>query len=383
MVWRKLRKVRELLANPRAACACPEGKVCIGVLPWWPSTYYQARLVGELKALGFSVRATDLSLKRLICLLRGYDCDKLLHVHWPHGLYIGNYWRFPLAILYLACYRLLKRNIVWTVHELEFYETRYPTLDRIMVYFLTRCARALVVHSNYSANVMRERYRFRGRIAVLRHPGEFGPRTRKTISREAARAELSLPARALVYLFVGYIKPYKGVEDLIEAFSKIPADMQCRLVIAGQPLDDETRLRVERLARCDRRVVTHLGFVPEARLPLYMSAADVAVFPFRKIHTSGSLHLAMSYGRPVIAPAIASLPEDVAAEAGVLFDASDPQGLIKAMRAVHGRNLEAMGQCAQASLNGRTWSAFAVQHAQLYAALTEDAELLHKEPSRR
>src|SRR5581483_9462322 len=110
----------------------------------------------------------------------------------------------------------------------------------------------------------------------------------------AARAELGLPANALVYLFLGFIKPYKGVEELIEAFRRMDG-APLRLLIVGKPLDDETRRRVEALAVRDARIHTYIDYVPDERLQVYMNAADVSVFPFRKMHTSGSMHLAMSF----------------------------------------------------------------------------------------
>jgi beta-1,4-mannosyltransferase len=363
-MWHKFHRLWQLLRHPETFCECSTGRTCIGFVPWWPGTYYQARLVKELQAQGLFVHGNELSVKTLVCLLFGRDCNEVIHVHWPHGTYLHNYWRFPFVVFHLWLYRLLKNNIVWTVHELEFYETRYPALDRMMVHLLVRIARALIVHSEYSIRVLRDRHRYRREIVLLRHPGHVDCFP-NDIGREAARAELGLPATGTVYLFLGFIKPYKGVEELIDVFGNID-DPQSRLLIVGKPLNEETRERIETLARRDTRILTHLAFVPDDRLQIYMNAADISVFPFRKMHTSGSMHLAMSYSRPVIAPAIASLPEEIDAQAGLLFDANDPGGLSAAMRAARDKDLRAMGQHARERLNGRTWPAFAAQHVLLY-----------------
>lgn len=366
-MWRKLRRLLVLVRNPDAVCACANGRGCIGFVPWWPDTYYQARLVRELEARGLSVHGVELSLRTLVCLVLGRDCNVVVHVHWPHGAYLHNYWRFPFVVLHLSLYRVLRNNVVWTVHELEFYETRYPLLDRAMVYVLIKIARVLVVHSQYSMQVLRARYRYKRNIMVLRHPGHVGCFP-NDISREAARSELKLPPTGIVYLFLGFIKPYKGVEDLINAYARVD-DPQSRLLIVGKPLNEETRKRIEALAGWDSRIITHLHFVPDDRLQVYMNAADVSVFPFRKMHTSGSMHLAMSYRRPVIVPAMASLPEEVNEESGLLFDPQDPSGLYAALCAARHKDLAAMGQRARARLDGRSWSTFASRHVRLYERL--------------
>ncbi len=41
----------------------------------------------------------------------------------------------------------------------------------------------------------------------------------------------------------------------------------------------------------------------------------------------------MSFGRPIIAPSIASFPEVITADSGILYDTSQPNALISAMQA--------------------------------------------------
>src|SRR5581483_6897410 len=146
----KLAKVYRLIRDDGGCCDRPDGKTAVAFVPWWPSTYYQARLAQELKSQGLHVHGNELSLKSLLCVMLGRDCEDVVHVHWPHGTYLHNYWRVPLVLFHLWLYRICKNNIVWTVHELTFYETRYPGLDRLVVRALMMFARVLVVHSAYS-----------------------------------------------------------------------------------------------------------------------------------------------------------------------------------------------------------------------------------------
>ena len=131
--------------------------------------------------------------------------------------------------------------------------------------------------------------------------------------------------------------------ELLEAFAELP-DPDARLVIAGKALDDGYAARVTALAAADARVRLDLGFVPDDELQVYLRAADVVATPFLEIFTSGSVLLAMSFGKAVIAPRRGCVAETVDERGGVLYDADDRQGLGEALRAAMSADLEAMGR---------------------------------------
>ena len=98
----------------------------VGFLPWWPANPYQILLKRELNLLGVRVIGNpELSLMRL---LLGKDGLDIVHVHWPHGMY-KTFWQMLHVSLVLVAYRLIKNNVVWTVHELDAYESRHPGRD--------------------------------------------------------------------------------------------------------------------------------------------------------------------------------------------------------------------------------------------------------------
>jgi beta-1,4-mannosyltransferase len=364
---RRLGRLVQLIRDPQALGDRPNDRLVVGYLPWWPSNPYQVLLQQKLTARRIDVRPVRLDLKRLLRLLLRRDPIDVLHIHWPHGMYVDRYWRFPLALFSLCLYRLFKNNVIWTVHELEFYETRYPILDRVMVRFLMRICRLLIVHSAYSEKIVRTRYRFQRDVKQVLHPS-YVERYENHIGRRAARRELGLNNAETVYLFMGHVKAYKGVEDLIAAFKKIPEE-SVRLYIVGQPMDGETEKRIREISAVDSRILLELSYVPDHRVQIYMNAADVVVFPFRKTHTSGSVLLAMSFAKAVIAPALASIPEYVGEAAGVLFDPSHSSGLYAALHEALKRDLAAMGRVAYERVAGRNWEDFASFHASVYAAL--------------
>ena len=146
-------------------------------------------------------------------------------------------------------------------------------------------------------------------------------------------ASLSVPgsgSRPRHILFFGKILGYKGVEDLLAAFSDLPAGTPAALTVAGQCEDSAMRARLRALAEASgERVTLRLERIAEQDMAPLLESADVVALPYRKVTTSGSAMLALAYGRPLILPeldAFAHLPR----EAIVGYDRTR-QGLTSAL----------------------------------------------------
>ncbi|MGY0389311.1 glycosyltransferase [Nocardioides sp. WG-D5] len=106
------------------------------------------------------------------------------------------------------------------------------------------------------------------------------------------------PRRALYF---GLIKPYKGVEQLLEAVADSPeADLDVRLV--GSPADPTLADRVRAAVSADPRISAELSYADDATLAAEIAAAALVVLPYKAMHNSGALLLALSLDTPVLAP---------------------------------------------------------------------------------
>lgn len=338
----------------------------VGFLPWWPANPYQLLLKQELNKQGVRVIGNPpLSLLRILVGRDGLD---VVHVHWPHGLY-RNTWQLLHVLLVLLAYRLIKNNIVWTVHELDAYESRHPKRDGWFRSVVMRLSRRLIVHGEHTRQVLIEDHDYQRPIDVARHPSYIGW-YKDDVSREQARAKLGLPDDARVYLYFGYIKPYKGVEDLIRAFGQIRNEGAI-LLIAGKPLDDAIKQEVESMAAAVSQVRTFLGYIADDDIQDFFRSADVVVFPFKNTQTSGSLMLAMSYGCPIIAPRIATLPEYVDSDIGFLFDPESPGALEHALDAAAKGPLASLAANARRRAETMRWDTMARSHLATYQSITD------------
>ena len=87
---------------------------------------------------------------------------------------------------------------------------------------------------------------------------------------------------------------------------------------------------------------------------------------FKQTQTSGSLMLAMSFGRPIIAPSVATLPEYVDNSSGILFDPGKPGDLARAVHEADQRPLAALGLAARQRAESLSWADMAKTHLAAY-----------------
>ncbi len=119
----------------------------------------------------------------------------------------------------------------------------------------------------------------------------------------------------LTFVLFGKMKPYKGIDLLLEAFAALPPGLRAaaRLHVVGKPYMDLAPLRAAagRLGIADQ-LALEPRFVADAEVPTVFAPGAVAVFPYREIEASGVLPLAIAQGRPLVAARLGSFAETIA-----------------------------------------------------------------------
>lgn len=130
-----------------------------------------------------------------------------------------------------------------------------------------------------------------------------------------------------IILFFGNVKPYKGVDILLKAFSQIPVKSRkdAKVVIAGRSSIPKTEIEglVEQLGIRDC-VELDLRFLSDEELSALLRKAYMYVFPYKDIDASGALMLAIPYGKPIVASRLGIFSELlVDGENALLADVGD------------------------------------------------------------
>jgi D-inositol-3-phosphate glycosyltransferase len=127
------------------------------------------------------------------------------------------------------------------------------------------------------------------------------------------RSEFGFEVDSLVLLFFGYVRKYKGLDILIEAFAKIlSSNPKARLLIVGEFYDNPNEYfdLIKKLTIEDKVKVIN-QFVPNEEVAKYYQIADVVILPYRSATQSGILNVAYGFYKPVIVTNVGGLAEFV------------------------------------------------------------------------
>jgi glycosyltransferase involved in cell wall biosynthesis len=171
--------------------------------------------------------------------------------------------------------------------------------------------------------------------------------------------------RKPVVLCFGLLRPYKGIDVLLEAWREI-ADAE--LWIVGMPRMDVTQLRES--APSSVRWISR--FIPDEEVASYFRRADLVVLPYREIDQSGVLATALAFGAPLLLTAVGGFPEVAARGGAALVEPGDPAALADELQRLLGdprarRRLAAGARIAVD--HSYDWDVIARRHVDLYEQL--------------
>jgi glycosyltransferase involved in cell wall biosynthesis len=289
----------------------------------------RARVGQQLSGLRYEVPVFDgvdwFPIPSLLGAIRFVGKTDVLVLQWWTGTVLHSYLTLALAA------RLRGARVVIEFHEVQ--DTgeaahRWAALyTRWLIKPLLRLTSGVVVHSRFDLVALREVYGL-GRVpAQIALHGPYDHHAVIPAARGASKNRL---------LFFGTIRPYKGLEDLIEAFARLPESYH--LTVVGETWegwDRPARMIAESPAAA--RITLVNRYVADAEVDRYFGEADVVVLPYRRSSASGPLHIAMSHGLPVVVTAVGGLVEAAEGYSGaVMTPAASPGDLVVAIERAAG-----------------------------------------------
>ena len=224
----------------------------------------------------------------------------------------------------------------------------------------------VVVHSEHGARRLTHELGLDpARVTVIPH-GAF-----THLTDLAARLPPELPdTERPVVALAGLLRPYKGVDVLLDAWRRFGGDPPGELWIVGLP-----RMALPGMGGAGSlppgvRLVPR--FVDDAELAGVLRRADVVALPYREIDQSGVLYAALGLGRPLLLSAVGGFPEVAAAGAAELVPPGDAAALHAALATLladPARRAALAAAAARAARERYSWDAVAARHHALYAAL--------------
>jgi glycosyltransferase involved in cell wall biosynthesis len=212
---------------------------------------------------------------------------------------------------------------------------------RTLMPWLLSAVDAHVVHSEFDSHVIKAGFALGAApVRVIPH-GPYDHLTGEAAPPDGEPARHGLPGQPAAgstpfrLLYFGVVRPFKGVEDLVTAFSGLPRDqaVQFRLSVVGETWEGWTA-PAEAIARSPHfDLIERVDrYVTDAEVAAFFGQADAVVLPYHRSSASGPLHIAMSAGLPVVTTKVGGLVEAVRRYPGaILVPPRDPVALREAL----------------------------------------------------
>ncbi len=131
-------------------------------------------------------------------------------------------------------------------------------------------------------------------------------------TQQQARQEFRLSIDDKVILFFGYVRQYKGLQILLEAMPQVLKALPVKLLVAGEFYDNkENYTSLIKKLTIEKAVAIFDDYIPNEKVGLFFSAADVVVLPYITATQSGIIQIAYHYNKPVITTRVGGLCEVV------------------------------------------------------------------------
>ena len=274
--------------------------------------------------------------------------------------------------------KLIRIKLAHTVHDVTpLNENKLDHFFSLMVY---KTADVLFVHSNSNKKALQQLKLSEEKIKVVPH-GDFDTFIPdQIITKPEARKFFGLTQEQNIILFFGAIKEYKGLDILLNSLSFASDKINnLTLLIAGMPDPIELKFEYTNIISDlpkEINVIFHDKFIPNVDVEKYFIASDVVLLPYRRISHSGVLHLAYSFGRPVIATNVGDFEETIdEGKSGFVLASNSPENLAeKIIQAFSNRpKLEEMGRYARhLSETKYTWEKSAELMKPIYEKMIKD-----------
>lgn len=246
-----------------------------------------------------------------------------------------QWWTAAVAHSYLVLVLVARRlgaSVVVEFHETaDTGERRLPFVSRYVRLMgraiLRRCA-GVVVHSEFDRDEVAAHYPV-GDLPIRIAPhGPFDHHVGEPTPTGHDGDEFTV-------LFFGTIRPYKGLEHLVEAFDSLDDDdvARMRLLVVGEPWEGWTRpLDLIGASRHRDRITLVDRYVHDDEVASFFAQADAVALPYLRSSASGPLHIAMSAGLPVVLTDVGGLRAAAGDYEGVVWvPPGDPAALRAAL----------------------------------------------------
>jgi beta-1,4-mannosyltransferase len=337
--------------------------------PYYDTNPYQKELIKELQLIGITVGKAGLGASTFFKTKNLNDAD-VIHYHWfePYILSKNPIKIILKIIVFLIRLKQLKKTkkYIWTAHNLKSHESKYPLLEQFFLKKFVKMMDGISVHNLFAKEKLMQEYGVVSeKIHIIPHANYINAYPEADEKKKITiKDKLGIDSNKFTFLFLGYIRPYKGVLDVISAFKELGLT-NAQLIICGNISINEERKVIEKEIYKENNIKLVSHYINDEDMSSYLALADVMVYPYKDILTSGGLLLGMSYKKACIASNVGSMPEFLD-EKFLFTDFSDLKQKMKLISNFSKEEIKKIGEHNFLKIKEDSWSKMAEMTLNLY-----------------
>jgi len=253
---------------------------------------------------------------------------------WKPDILILKYWIPFFAPAFGVIIRMLKTissaEIVYIIDNIDFHE-KWPFAEILTKFALGRADKLITL----SESVFEDARKIFPKKEIIAgfHPSYF-IFDQHRFDKKSAKRELGLTGKKVI-LFFGYIKPYKGLDILLQSFPKILNKFpEAHLLIVGEVYgNDEYYLQLIAELQIKEKVTFIRKFVTDEEVEVYFKSADVLALPYKQATQSGVAQIGYTMNLGAVATPVGGLPEMVLhKKTGIIAKSVSPEDFAEAIQ---------------------------------------------------
>lgn len=237
----------------------------------------------------------------LFRVLRESSGCKLIHINWTARVE-KNYLSIIKFCMIVLILRLLSKKIIWTIHNYYPHEDQNYKKSDFFKHLLKLIVHKIYTHSSSLTELVKKQLGEDSIVETIFHPTFetvhplHTTMTLKDISKDNANK--------IKILFFGYIRKYKGLQNIIKYFAHDSANHHLKLVVTGSiefywENSQEKEQLIGALER-EKYIETNLYFIEDENVAAHILTSDLLIIPYDRYDTSGVAMLAITFGKTAI-----------------------------------------------------------------------------------
>ncbi|PKB17428.1 glycosyltransferase [Flavobacterium sp. 5] len=338
--------------------------------PYSDGNPYQKELIKELELKGVSVGNAGLGFKDFFKTIDLNKAD-VIHFHWLDTYILGNnsIITFIKIIVFLLRLKLFKKSkkYIWTAHNLKSHESSHPLLEKFFLKNFVKILDRISVHSLFAKDKLMKEYGANSdKIQIIPHANYINAYPVRDDERKLLlKNKLEIDNGKFTFMFLGNIRPYKGVLEVISAFKELNFN-DAQLVICGSVKAKDEQKLIEKKIDKFSNIKLIAEYINDEDISSYLDLADAMLYPYKDILTSGGLLLGMSYKKVCIASNVGSMSEFL--DSKFLFNTYlDLKETMKEIRGFSEEELKLAGELNYSRIKDDTWKKMADLTLNLYS----------------